>query len=193
MDRRSLFYWSREYSRQLRAGKDYIELPSVISINIVNFEYINSRSFHACFHLWEDTEKDLMLTDALEIHFIDMVKFRRLGYNIAEGDKSFLNNPLNRWLTFFDKNSPNKLVEEILKMDLVIKKANDRIDIVTMDEAAYRAYEDREKALHDWNSAVGYHTRETKKEIARKMRSMNMPMSQIIEITGLTEKQVLDL
>ena len=197
MDRRSLFYWSREYSKQLKAGENYIELPNVISINIVNFEYINSRNFHACFHIWEDTEKDIMLTDALEIHFIDMVKFRRLGYNTTEGSKGFLDNPLNRWLTFFEKNSPNELIEEILKMDVAIRKANDMIDIVTMDEAAYREYEAREKALHDWNSAVSYHTREakqeTKKEIAQKMKADNLPISQIIEYTGLTEKQVLDL
>jgi len=126
-----------------------------------------------------------------------MVKFRRLGYNTAEGSKRFLDDPLNRWLTFFEKNSPNELIEEILKMDVVIRKANDMIDIVTMDEAAYREYEAREKALHDWNSAVDYHTREaklkTKKEVAQKMKADNLPISQIIEYTGLTEKQVLDL
>jgi len=193
MDRRSLFYWSREYSKQLKAGENYIELPNVISINIINFEYINSRNFHACFHLWEDTEKDIMLTDALEIHFIDMVKFRRLGYNTTEGSKDFLNNPLNRWLTFFEKNSPNELIEEILKMDVAIRKANNMIDIVTMDEAAYREYEAREKALHDWNSSLSGAIRETKKEIARKMKVANLPINQIIECTGLTEKQVLAL
>ncbi|MDR2048487.1 MAG: Rpn family recombination-promoting nuclease/putative transposase, partial [Treponema sp.] len=42
MDRRSLFYWSREYSKGLEAGQDYEELPNVIAINIVNFEYIRS-------------------------------------------------------------------------------------------------------------------------------------------------------
>jgi len=193
MDRRSLFYWSREYSKQLKAGENYIELPNVISINIVNFEYINSKNFHACFHLWEDTEKDIMLTNALEIHFIDMVKFRRLGYNTTEGSKDFLDTPLNRWLTFFEKNSPSKLIEEILKMDVAIRKANDMIDIVTMDEATYRIYEVREKALHDWNSSLGGAIRETKKEVARKMKAANLPISQIIECTGLTEKQVLDL
>ena len=134
-----------------------------------------------------------MLTDALEFHFIDMVKFRRLGYNNTEGDRSFLDNPLHRWLAFFDKNSPNELIEEILKMDVAIRKANDRIDMVTMDDVAYRAYEDREKALHDWNSAVGYHTRETTKEIARKLKALDVPTAHIIQSTGLTEKQINDL
>jgi len=111
MDRRSLFYWSREYTKQIKAGDDYIELPNVIAINIVDFECIDSKSFHACFHLWEDSEKDQLLTDALEIHFIDMVKFRRLHYNI-DGDNSFFDDPLRRWLTFFDL---DRLREQALK------------------------------------------------------------------------------
>ena len=134
-----------------------------------------------------------MLTNALEIHFIDMVKFRRLGYNTTEGSKGFLDNPLNRWLTFFEKNSPNELIEEILKMDVAIRKANDMIDIVTMDEAAYREYEAREKDMLNRNTIIYYYTREAKKEVAQKMKAANLPISQIIECTGLTEKQVLDL
>ena len=134
-----------------------------------------------------------MLTDALEIHFIDMVKFRRLGYNSVEGTKGFLDNPLNRWLTFFERSSPNELIEEVLKMDVAIRKANDMIDIVTMDEAAYREYLAQEKDILNRNTIRVYYTREAKKEVARKMKAANLPISQIIECTGLTEKQVLDL
>ena len=32
IDKRSLFYWSREYTKSLKAGKDYRELPDVIAI-----------------------------------------------------------------------------------------------------------------------------------------------------------------
>ena len=196
MDRRSLFYWSREYTRQLKAGEDYIELPNVIAINIVDFEYKKTTNFHSCYHLWEDTDKDQLLTDALEIRFIDMVKFRKMCNNI-ERSGSFLENPLHRWLTFFDKNSPNELVEEVVKMDMAIQKAHKRIDHVIQDEAALRAYEMREKAIMDWNSAVGYHTREAKKEgkieVARKMKADNEPIEKISRYSGLTEKQVKDL
>jgi predicted transposase/invertase (TIGR01784 family) len=111
MDRRSLFYWSWEYSKQLEAGRDYRVLPNVISINIVNFNFLPSKSFHTCFHLWEDTERDLLLTEALEIHFVDMVKFRKLG------EKDIRNDPLHRWLAYFDPGSSGELVEEVIKMD----------------------------------------------------------------------------
>ena len=196
LDRRSLFYWSREYTKQIKAGEDYIELPNIIAINIVDFECVKSKNFHTCFHLWEDAEKDLMLTEALEIRFIDMVKFRRLHNNKTRAG-SFFDNPLHRWATFFDKNSPDVLIEEVVKMDTAIQKAQERLDFVTQDEAALRAYEIREKAILDWNSAVSYHTREAKKEaeleIARKLKADNMPTDQITKYTGLTENQVNEL
>ncbi|MDR2051871.1 MAG: Rpn family recombination-promoting nuclease/putative transposase [Treponema sp.] len=69
MDRRSLFYWNREYTKSLVAGQDYLELPNVIAINIVNFEFFASGDFHTSFHMREDRDKELILTDALEIHF----------------------------------------------------------------------------------------------------------------------------
>ena len=193
MDRRSLFYWSKEYSRQIKGGEDYIDLPNVIAINIVGFRFINSKNFHTCFHLWEDTEEDLILTDALKIHFVDMVKFRKLGYIVTEGSGSFLDNPLNRWLTFFDKNSPEELLQEVLKMDTAIKKAHDRTAFVTQDEAAMTEYLRREMALSDWTSGVNYAIRENNKEIARKLKALGVPITHIVESTGLTEKQINDL
>ena len=51
----------------------------------------------------------------------------------------------------------------------------------------------REKAIRDWNSAVNYHTRETTKEMARKMKVDNEPIEKIIKYTGLTERQIKDL
>jgi predicted transposase/invertase (TIGR01784 family) len=124
MDKRSLFYWSREYTRGIEAGQDYVELPNVVSINIVNFEFLLAGGFHTIFHLWEDHDKAILLTDALEIHFIDMVKFRMLR------DKDIANDPLHRWLTYFDKDSPPELVEEVVKMDAAILKAQERAAIV---------------------------------------------------------------
>lgn len=55
MDRRSLFYWSREFAGGLGRGEDYNQLANVIAINIVNFKAVKADDFHTVFHLWEDT------------------------------------------------------------------------------------------------------------------------------------------
>jgi predicted transposase/invertase (TIGR01784 family) len=196
MDRRSLFYWSREYTFNLEKGHDYRELPNVAAVNIVDFELIPAAHFHTSFHLWEDRKKDLLLTEALEIHFIDMVKFRKVP------EKDVLRDPLQRWLTWFDRNSPAKLVEEVVKMDKAIEKAEKRIEHVTKDKEALRAYYMRQMALSDWTSSINHAReeglqegieqgrREEKLAAAHALKAIGMPVGQIVQVTGLTEAEI---
>jgi predicted transposase/invertase (TIGR01784 family) len=184
MDRRSLFYWSLEFSHGLEAGQDYEETPNVIAINIVNYEFMPPvPAFHTSFHIWEDTHRDVLLTDALEIHFIDMVKFRRLA------DRDIRNDPLQRWLTWFDRESPQKLVEEVLTMDTAIQKAEEKMAYVSNDKETLHAYQLREMALSDWTSGVNHARREGKQEgaleIAKNALKKGLPIDTIAEITGL--------
>lgn len=184
MDRRNLFYWSLEFSRGMEAGQDYRESPNVIAINIVNYEFMPQvLAFHTSFHIWEDTHREVLLTDALEIHFIDMVKFRRF-----EG-RDLRHDPLLRWLTWFDKDSPQTLVEEVLKMDTAIQKAEKKMAYVSYDKEALRAYQMREMALSDWTSGLN-HAREEgiqeeRLEIARKALAEGAAEELVSKITGL--------
>jgi predicted transposase/invertase (TIGR01784 family) len=187
MDKRSLFYWSREYAKGLEAGQDYQELPNVIAVNIVNFEFIRTADYHTSFHLWEDTDREYMLSDALEIHFVDMVKFRKLR------ERDIRNDPLQRWLSYFDADSPAELVEEVIKMDRAIQKAQEKMSYICNDKEALRAYEMREMALSDWTSGVNYARqegrKETRQEIARNLKAMGLSAAQIAKATGLPEEQ----
>jgi predicted transposase/invertase (TIGR01784 family) len=159
MDRRSLFYWSREFTKGLSSGQEYEEVPNVIAINILGYAFLPQvPDFHTTFHIWEDRHRDIMLTDALEIHFIDMVQFRSLG------ERDIRNDPLQRWLTYFDKGSPQELVEEAIKMDIAIQKAERKLRSVSEDDESLRIYEMREKALSDWTSGVNHARREGIKE-----------------------------
>ena len=199
MDKRSLFYWSREYSKGIREGQDYINLPNVITINIIDFEFLETENFHTVFHLREDREKDLVLTEVLEIHFLDMVKWRRLGKKDLAGE------PLHRWLTWFDENSPPELVEEVVKMDAAIKLAEEKQVNVLSDEDAIRAYEYRQKLKWDEISfrndairegraegeAAGYERANL--EIARNFKKMGLSLTKIAEGTGLSLEAIEEL
>jgi predicted transposase/invertase (TIGR01784 family) len=183
MDRRSLFYWSKEYAKSLKAGQDYRELPDVIAINIVDFNFPPASNFHTRFHLREDHDHDLVLTEALEIHFINMVQYRK------QAKKGMMDDPLNRWMAWLNKNSPPELIAEVVKMDTAIELANERMVYVTGDEEAIRAYEMRLMGLSDYNSAINYAREEGMKknalEIARKMKGMGDSIEKIHTITGL--------
>jgi len=211
MDRRSLFYWSKEYAESLQAGQDYRELPDVIAINIVDFDYPPILNFHTRFHLREDSDRDLILTDALEIHFINMVQYRK------QAKKGAVNDPLSRWMAWLNESSPPELIAEVVKMDTAIETANERMVYVTGDKEAIRAYERRQMALSDYNSSMNYareegHRQGMRKgmregiregmregiakntlEIARKMKNAGRPLSEIMEFTGLPIETITQL
>jgi predicted transposase/invertase (TIGR01784 family) len=158
MERRSLYYWSREYMKHIKGGVDYRDLPKVIAINIVNYESVPLPDFHTTFHIREDTHPEYVLTDALEIHFIDMVKFRR------QKDKDLRGNDLHRWLTFFDPGTPQKTIEEVIAMDAILQKLQERMDFLSGDKEALFAYQKRELALCDYATNINAERRIGKDE-----------------------------
>lgn len=52
----------------IKQGEDYRKLNKVITINLLDFNFLETKNYHSLFHLWEDVEKDYMLTDLVEIH-----------------------------------------------------------------------------------------------------------------------------
>jgi predicted transposase/invertase (TIGR01784 family) len=92
MGRRSLFYWGRLYNQGLKKGQDYRNAPNVIAVNIVDFDFPPSGNIHTCLRLREESDSSIVLTSALEIHFVSMVKWRN------ETRKDIRNNNLHRWL-----------------------------------------------------------------------------------------------
>ena len=166
-------------------------MPGVITINIVNFDNIKLDDFHTCFHLWEDDHPNYLLTDVLEIHFINMVKFRKL----KTGD--IANNLLERWLTFFDVNTPEKTLQEVIQMDSAINKAYERLNFVTQDKEFLRNYHLRQMAMSDWTTGINTATEkgiaegiekgamQSKIEIARNLLSEGLSIELVHKTTGL--------
>ena len=90
---RSLFYWGRLYTQGLKEGQDYRNAPNVIAVNLVDFDFPpGGGNIHTCFQLRESANPSILLTSALEIHFVSIVKWRK------EAGKDLRNNDLHRWL-----------------------------------------------------------------------------------------------
>ena len=187
MEKRTLLHWGREFTKGISAGDDYKDLPKVITINIVNFDNIKLEDFHTCFHLWEDEHHDYLLTDVLEIHFINMVKFRKLRR------RDIVNHPLERWLTFFDIKTPEETLQEVIQMDSAISKTYERLNFVSQDKEFLREYHMRETALSDWTTGVNTALEKGREEgrekgfeeVARNALAKGIPLNMIHEITGL--------
>jgi predicted transposase/invertase (TIGR01784 family) len=187
MERRSLFHWGREFTSGISEGDNYKLLPRVITINIVDFDFIELNNFHTCFHLREAEERDYILTDVLEIHFINMVRFRKLKSKDLKGDS------LLRWVSFLEKTTPEEVLKEIIAMDAAISMANDRLNFVSQDKEVLRLYHMREMAMSDWTTAMDTATdkgiaigkSEGKIEIARNALAEGASIEFVQKITGL--------
>lgn len=144
MVKRTLFYWSRLYSSQIKKGENYKNLNKTITINILNFNYIESKKYHTTYHLYEDDDK-IMLSDILEIHFVELPKFL---YEQPE-----LNNSLTKWLAFLTK--PEKEVMEVALMgEPAIRKAITVLDMLSRDPETVRLAELRMKKILDEKSMI---------------------------------------
>lgn len=142
MDKRTLFYWAKMFAEQLKPGNAFDELKKTITINILDFDYIEGiEKYHTTYHLREDEFKDNILTDVLEIHFLEIPKFEK------KHEPNF-QNPLERWLLFID-NPSEEVLDMIEEHDPAIKKANSVLDYLANDKETMRLYELREKAIHD--------------------------------------------
>jgi len=81
MPERTLFYWSKMYVSQIKAGDMYDRLKKCITINIVDFECTPLKQVHSCYHLKEDHQGHC-LTDLLEVHFLELPKLFKKGISI---------------------------------------------------------------------------------------------------------------
>ena len=143
MDKRTLFYWGKMYLENIKQGQDYTSLEKVITINILDFEFLGTENYQSSFHLWEDIEKEYMLTDVVEIHFLELPKFRK------KKDKDYRENAIERWLMFLEKDTPETTLKELMSLDTAIEKAEQKIEYLSSDEEAMRIYYERERSLHE--------------------------------------------
>ncbi len=201
MDQRTLFYWSKLFSelahmRALKEGQPFQSLKKTITINILDFDYIHIEQYHSVFHLWEDAHKGCKLTDILEIHFLELPKFRKARPDLSK--------PLDRWLIFIE-DSPKEVRLMAINNDPAIAKAEELLERLGSLDEVKRYYEAREMAIHDEVTRITGAKAEGriegeaegilkgKLEAARKMLVKQMPEELIIEITGITGEELRKL
>ena len=184
MDKRTLFYWEKMYLENIKQGQDYTSLEKVITINILDFEFLGTTNYQSSFHLWEDIEKDYMLTDIVEIHFLELPKFRK------KKDKDYRDNPIERWLMFLEKDISETTLKELMSLDTAIEKAEQKIEYLSSDEDTMRIYYERERSLHERANMISSAGERKAVEIAKNLLNMNIPLEQIVLATGLDEEEI---
>ena len=90
MTERTLFYGSGLYYTGLKRSENYNKNKKVITINILNFNLFKDGPYHEKAELRREYG-NILLTDKLELHFIQIPKF------IKEGSEKEIKNYINGW------------------------------------------------------------------------------------------------
>ena len=194
MPARTLFYWSKMYSSQIKPGDTYQKLKKCITINIVDFICTPLKKLHSCYHL-KETEEGHTLTDMMEVHFMELPKLFNEEVPVQQDD------PVVQWMTFIDGKSKG-VIEVLAQKNKDIKNAYDLLQIISRDEKARMLYEARQAEIHDQLTRIqsaqekgraegkAEGKAEEKVALAKKMLLKNMDLHIIAEITGLSVEKI---
>ena len=193
---RTIFYWAKMYTENLKTGEVYTKLPKCITINIVGEGFNLNSLLHSEYNVVEKHIND-RLSDEFEIHFLNLAKVKD-DENIEQDEKK---KKLYNWLRFIETDEEevrNMLAQE----SPIMAKANATINIMEMSPKEKWLYENRMKYEHDkasWKH-VGYQegiergfadgAYQKSIETARIMKHEAFDLNIISKITGLSKEEI---
>ena len=192
---RILYYWAKTYSNILKHGESYDSLHPVISINLLNFNISDDDKVHSCYIL-KDKNSNRIFSDHLQIHLIELKKFR----------KDLLSLDLNIWLDFFTNKNLEESMSDIVKEKTIMDEVREKYIQFIADSVMMSEYEKRQIYLADQRLHLEEQKELSKEEgmrkgiqkgilekqidVAKRLKSKNMDINFISEITGLSAEEI---
>jgi predicted transposase/invertase (TIGR01784 family) len=202
MDKRLLYYTSKEYSQQIAIGEQYTELNPVIFIGIFEFHFTEGE--YLSHHAICNVKTGERIIKDMDFYFIELPKFQK---ELVE-----LNNVTDKWIYFIKEAEnleviPDNIDDEGLKeayqdanKNTWTKEELDAYDYAGMREqdvrgrmqkAEQKAEQKGEQRGEQRGIEQGRKTREV--EIAKGMKTEGIPLGTIAKLTGLSEEEIENL
>ena len=184
IERRLLFYWSRLFSKSIKAGKDYSKLEKTIAILITDYELESLKQipkYQTKWQIREEEYRQVILTDVMELYIIELPKFIKYKENKKK--------QVDSWLKFIEN-------PEVVNMDenAAIKKAQKELEKISSDEHERYLAELREKYIMDQKATedAGYYKgiKEGMISVAKKLLQQKISIEVISKATGLTKEEI---
>jgi len=203
--KRTLFYWAKMYTADFKAGESYDKLHRCIAINIIADGFKLNDAIHSEYLLQEKTAHTV-LTDVLEVHFLDLQAAKRAK---GEGKTAGKQGQLINWLRFIGA-TDKKERAMIATTSPVLQMLNEKIDILTLSPIERKLYESRMKLKSDITTisetqfSAGVErgkslglaegevrgSRQKALETARNLLVIGLSIENIAKATGLTIQEV---
>ena len=174
---RTLFYWAKLYTSELKSGEVYSSLKQTITINIINFNMFEGNDYHTEVAAMIKGRNEVF-SDKFSMHFFELKKISKNPKTSRE-----------QWLQFINADSEEDFeMVEATSMP-IIQKAVKVIYDMSEDTRIRELARMREKALHDEASALRQAKDEGKSEgvamVIEKMKASGMTEEQINAILSL--------
>lgn len=196
IEKRILFYWSKLYLKQIDRGDDYKNLNRSISIIFLDYkiEKLRELPIHTKWQIRNKENGKVILTEDLEIHIIELPKITE---KLEEGS-------LKKWILFLE-NPEGEETKKMAEKEEEIKEAIETLKDISSDEAKERIAELRQKYIMDKKSelrtakenglkeGIKRGKEESIKKIVNTMREKNIPLDEIIELTGIKKEELEDI
>ncbi len=182
MPERTLFYWSKMYASQIRAGDGYELLKKCITINIVDFDCTPLKQVHSCYTanwhnftfliphpnpppLGEGVYEKRRLCQFAVYHLTEdinkghrltdvlEVHFLELPKLFEEGISIREDDAIVQWMLFIDGSSM-EVMEMLAEKNKDIWSAYSLLKIISNDEKTRMVYEAREAELMDQRTRI---------------------------------------
>ena len=196
-----MFYWAKMYTADFKAGESYDKLHRCITINIIADGFRLNDAIHSEYLLQEKTAHTV-LTDVLEVHFLDLQAAKKAK---EEGKAVDKRGQLINWLRFIGA-TDRKEREMIATKSPVLQMLNEKIDVLTLSPTERKLYESRMKLKSDITTisetqfsagiergkslGLAEGSRQKAFETAHNLLVMGLSIENIAKATGLTLQEV---
>ncbi|MGP1459611.1 MAG: Rpn family recombination-promoting nuclease/putative transposase, partial [Treponema sp.] len=142
--KRTLFYWAKMYTADFKSGESYDSLHKCITINIIADSFRLNDAVHSEYRL-QEKDAHTLLTDVLEIHFLDLQAAKRAK---EEGTKASKRSQLINWLRFIGTNDKKERAM-LATTSPILQMLNEKVDILALSPIERKLYESRMKLKSD--------------------------------------------
>jgi predicted transposase/invertase (TIGR01784 family) len=183
LDKRLLYYASKEYAQQIESGELYTKLKPVIFIGIFDFKFTEGGKYLS-HHAVCDFENGERVIKDMDFYFIELPKFNK---TLAE-----LTEITDKWIYFIKEVEtlhviPENVDDEGLKA--AYQDANKhtwtREELEAYDYAAMREQDERGKLIQA--------EKKGKIEMAKQLKDLGVATDLIVKSSGLSEEEVQGL
>jgi predicted transposase/invertase (TIGR01784 family) len=181
---RSIFYSTFPIQSQAPKGKEWdYYLKAVYTIGILNFSFPDESTQER--YLREikliDKQTQEVFYDKLTFMYLEMPRFRK--------EENELDTHFDKWM-YVLKNL-NRLQEIPVKLqERIFEKLFNEAEIAKLNPEDMKAYEESLKTYRDNYSVIETAKKESKIEIAIKLKKYGDPIEKISSITGLSKEEI---